>query len=208
MAHVIICANRKGGSGKSLLAANLAAVFAKEAPTLLVDGDPQGSTSSWIQEPFVTHAPRLSDLEGTLEAARGGRGYVVVDLPPAMPEPTALALRFADLALVPVTPSPVDLRAVAPLLRALVEDKRRTLVVLNKVQAGALTTETARAALEAIGVPVAKTTVGYRVAHARAAGRNQSIIDYAPSSTAAAEVLSLADEVREALGGAKRAKTG
>ena len=38
--------NRKGGSGKTALAVNLAAIAAKSARTLVVDLDPQGSASS------------------------------------------------------------------------------------------------------------------------------------------------------------------
>jgi chromosome partitioning protein len=47
---------RKGGAGKSALAANLAAVWAQGQPTLLIDLDTQGDASTWL------------DVQGTGEA--------------------------------------------------------------------------------------------------------------------------------------------
>lgn len=47
---------RKGGAGKSAIAANLAAIWAQGQPTLLIDLDTQGDASTWL------------DVQGTGEA--------------------------------------------------------------------------------------------------------------------------------------------
>ena len=47
MAVVITVAQQKGGSGKTMLAANLAACLAGSKPTALLDIDPQHSLARW-----------------------------------------------------------------------------------------------------------------------------------------------------------------
>ena len=47
--HVILVATQKGGAGKSTLCAHFEALAAREAKTLLVDADPQGSLTGWYQ---------------------------------------------------------------------------------------------------------------------------------------------------------------
>lgn len=44
----IVISNRKGGSGKSCVAVNLAACLAQSQRVLLVDLDPQGDASAWL----------------------------------------------------------------------------------------------------------------------------------------------------------------
>ena len=43
--NVIVFASRKGGSGKSMLTAHVAALASKRASCLLIDADTQGSLS-------------------------------------------------------------------------------------------------------------------------------------------------------------------
>jgi chromosome partitioning protein len=53
---IILVGGEKRGSGKSCLAQNLAVYFArnKKAIVLMVDCDPQKTTSDWIQQETLT----------------------------------------------------------------------------------------------------------------------------------------------------------
>ena len=57
MSKVITIAQQKGGSGKTTIAANLAAVFAikNNLSTTILDTDPQGSLGKW----FITRQEKL-----------------------------------------------------------------------------------------------------------------------------------------------------
>ena len=66
--NVLVFASRKGGTGKSTLAAHLAAHVAKPSrPTLLIDADPQGSLSLWYErrgqeEMALKRGPSIEEL--------------------------------------------------------------------------------------------------------------------------------------------------
>ena len=202
MARVLVCANRKGGVGKSVLAVNLGAILARRYPTLVIDADPQGTASESLETTEalpVVHCPDLAALERVLETARTGRGVAVVDCPPALPDPTAVALRYASLVVVPVLPSPASIRSVGPFLEGLAGGKVPALVVLNGCKAGTMAPAIAREALRAYRVRIARQDLGHRIIYARAEERRQAVLDVAPSSLAAVELMNLSREVTRLL---------
>lgn len=69
MPNVIAIANRKGGSGKTVTAFNLAGAFAEaNVPVLVIDLDPQGSLTKGLD--ITPGNPNLSDV-----LIRGGEGF-------------------------------------------------------------------------------------------------------------------------------------
>ncbi len=206
MGHVITIAQQKGGSGKTTLAANLAVAFARAGHSVaLIDTDPQGSLGRW----FMLRAETLGepDMEFSTASAWGvsyesgklrkSHDIVIVDTPPKADADLRPALRAADLVLVPVAASHVDLWATEGVLDLVAREGGRALIVLNRIKAGTrLAEEVATAA--AATAAIAAAQLGQRIAYAETLGQGRAVAD-GPKSAAQAEVTALASEVAAAL---------
>ena len=85
---MILVGGEKGGSGKSCLAQNLAVYFArdKQAIVLMIDCDPQRTTSDWIQArnatpslPAINCIQLYGKIRNDLLSLNQHYDYVVVD---------------------------------------------------------------------------------------------------------------------------------
>jgi chromosome partitioning protein len=117
--HVIGIASQKGGSGKTTLAGHLAVQAERvgAGPVALVDTDPQGSLSEWWNV-RAAETPRFARtgparLAQDIEQMRAfGIKLLIIDTPPAIETTITDVIALCDLVLIPVRPSPHDLRAV------------------------------------------------------------------------------------------------
>ena len=195
--RVMIFASQKGGSGKTTLAGHVAvqAERAGAGPVALIDADPQGSLSAWWnlrqdERPYFvgTNFPRLiTDLQN-LHA--DGVELVIVDTSAAI----VMAIRdvavFADLVVIPVRPSPHDLRSVGATV-ALVEDVNKPLVfVINGAIARARITQEAAIALSRHG-SVAPVTVHNRVNFATSMIDGRTVMETEEHCRSAEEIAAL-----------------
>ena len=206
-ATIITIAQQKGGAGKTTLAVHLALAWAAAGKRVaLIDIDPQASLSTWFR---VRHERRSGAVETPIEAvAVGGwrvaaeverqaksHDVVLIDSPPHAETEARIAVRAAELVLVPVQPSPMDFWATKPTLDLARAEKVPALLVLNRVPARAKLTGAMLEAYQALDVPLAETRIGNRVALAAALNEGQGILEYDPASAAAGEIVALATEV-------------
>src|SRR4051794_22046719 len=126
MARIIAVGGLKGGAGKSTLAVNLACQLATSQTVSLIDVDPQGSTSEWLSGGKLPVSGVAMPLNDKRQAATWIRRIiafdaqlVVIDLPPQTGAATAAALIIADVFVVPIAPSTLDLRAASKALNML-----------------------------------------------------------------------------------------
>jgi chromosome partitioning protein len=204
-ATIITIAQQKGGAGKTTLAAHLALAWAATQRVAVIDIDPQASLAAW----FRLRRQRLGDKGATIEvaalggwrlaseAARQARDHdiVLIDSPPHAETAARIAVRAADLVLVPVQPSPMDVWATRPTLELARQERVPALLVLNRVPARANLTAAMAAPLAELATPVALAQIGNRVALAASLADGKGISEAAPTSRAALEIAALADEV-------------
>ena len=104
-------------------------------------------------------------------------------------------MRAADLVVVPIQPSPMDLWATRPTLELAAAEKVPALLVLNRVLPRANLTDEMIADLRAIHGGVAETRLGNRVLYASALAEGRAVGEVRPKSPAAAEIGALAEEI-------------
>ena len=126
----ILVASSKGGAGKTTLATNLAAQFALEGKrTVLVDADPQGSSTNWAKRRAELDSAVLP-IDGTRkrfwrDGVPSDAERVVIDVPAGMmAEDLAPYLDAADAVVVPVIPSGIDIEATVAFLNTMAKVPR------------------------------------------------------------------------------------
>ena len=204
---VITIAQRKGGAGKTTLAAQLATAWLRRgARVALLDIDPQASLAAWVELRRArlgaenvgfdfAALPGWRAAQWIEDRARGAE-FVVVDGPPHAEVEARIAVRAAAMVLVPVQPSPLDLWATEATLAMAREERRPAVVVLNRVPPRSSLTDRVAADLAAAGAAIAATRIGNRVALVRAMASGLGVVENSGANSAAAEITALAEEVR------------
>lgn len=159
----ILVTNAKGGCGKSTIATNLAAYFASEGyATTLADFDPQQSALSWLEERPKDYPPitGLAAHDEGLKHLPRSTEYLIIDAPARSHgrELTEL-VRRAESIIVPVLPSPIDIKAAQKFIEELmgvhkvVDKQARVAVVANRVRDNTLIAEELDDYLEKLKAP-------------------------------------------------------
>lgn len=122
MRHIMVI-NAKGGSGKTTIATNLASYFASlNKNVTIVDYDPQGSSLDWLAARSSAKQPiqGIAGFKRNAERPSRKADIIIMDVPAALhgAELTKL-VKKAQTILVPVLPSPIDMRAATHFLAEL-----------------------------------------------------------------------------------------
>lgn len=207
---VVSVAQRKGGAGKTTLAAQLAVAWARSgARVAALDIDPQKSLAQWFDRRRQRLGPEEVGLEFAalsgwrashwIEERARSADLVVVDGPPHAETEARIAVRAAGLVLIPVQPSALDLWATEATLQMVRDEDRPMLVVMNRVPPRFTGTERVASALQETGAPVATSRIGNRAALLHAMADGLGVVERNGSTLAAAEISALAEEIREGL---------
>lgn len=193
----ILVMNSKGGCGKTTLATNLAGYYAARGKSVaLVDYDPQESSIDWLEARGGGRAP-IVGIAASQDAVRIPKNmdYVIMDSPAAVHgRPLAELVRKADIILMPVLPSPIDVRAARNFLnevnklRKVVNADVKFATVANRVRENTVAAHDLYEYLDALRLPNGKKLPYLAVLRAsqnyiRAAEKGLSIFEFAPVKT-------------------------
>ena len=202
---IISFVNQKGGVGKTTVAINLAASLTRRSQRVVyIDADPQASAVMWhaIEKnkafPILQRTEPLSKLDVDRYAAI--HDHIIIDAPPSTGEIARSALKLADLAVVPVSPSSLDVwscKGTLDMIREVREENSELKVrlLVNRKIYGTRLARDAADTLSDLNTTVFAAGLCQRVAYIDAMKYGVSVMQYAPSSKAAAEIEALCDEV-------------
>jgi chromosome partitioning protein len=135
---VITITSQKGGAGKTTLCRNLACAL--PGKTIMIDLDEQGSLTAW-------HRARTSDDLGLVEGIahdslksalkelkRLKYSTVIIDTPPSVHDWLIDVMKLSDLVLIPVRPTPDDLRAVGDTLGLVSSAKKAFMFIVSQAK--------------------------------------------------------------------------
>jgi chromosome partitioning protein len=135
-------------------------------------------------------------LTAELDRLRRSHDVVVIDSPPQVDTDAKLAVRGADIVLVPVQPSPPDIWAAEATLKLAASERRVARLVLNRVPAASRLRDSVRADIAARALPVLHSELGNRTGYALAFAEGLGVVEAEPRSPAAEEMRALLAELQ------------
>lgn len=169
--------SRKGGVGKTTSAAFLARLLADNGRTLAVDADPDGSLLSWdraAELPFDVVGRPDTRLPTTIAGVARSYDHVVIDGAPGDVAILQAAAMAAEVVVIPVSPTGLDLDRVRGTLDALGKVEHLAdfdvQILLTKVRRGTRSAVETRALLAELAMPVLDAEIPLAEAYAGAFG--------------------------------------
>lgn len=205
--QVLVLTTQKGGAGKTTIAASIAVAAHQDGRRVAAfDLDPQGSLAAWGRRRSRDDVPvsplEPADLRARLAASRAaGVELVILDTPGLSGATVTLALQDADLCLLPVKPSILDVEAARPTVEQIRRIGRPFAFVLNQANpASPARTLDAATALVASGA-LAPAMIASRSDFLDAMTAGQGVTETAPRGKAAQEIGLLWAWLKTKLGG-------
>jgi chromosome partitioning protein len=195
--QVLVLASQKGGSGKTTIAASLAAAAYEAGERVVaVDLDPQRSLASWgalrTVEGIVFRTVDPDSLDDWIVRTRqiSAVSLCIIDTPGIFGPQVDVALRHAQCVLVPVRPSILDLWASGPTVKRISRLARKYGFVLNAASPIAHgRTLDVKEALADDGL--VGPLISERVAHRDAMASGLGVTELEPRGKAATEIRDL-----------------
>ena len=186
---------RKGGAGKTTLAVHLAlAGYLRGHATILADADPQRSASEVLRMRSAEGPKRVETSGAKLfalkdSAERSGADFLIVDTPPGPEQDVGYALSHADLTVLVVRPTFLDIAAAVRIIDLTRRLGRSAVIVLNQALCPRAGQEppSVRKAIEALrftSLPISPVVIRSRATYQIAAATGKSVEELGPSAAA------------------------
>lgn len=193
----IVVLNSKGGVGKSNITRHLAvaAELESQGSAVLCDTDPQSSLADWWNARPSETPPLavvgISEFAAKQPILASRFHYLFFDTAAADAKQYTEILQSADLIVIPVCPSPDDMRSLNRLTLPVVKNSGRPFIfVLSKARPGTQLLIATMGALSEHGA-ISQTIIQQREGYAKAAFAGSTMLEDEPTGKGAAEMREL-----------------
>lgn len=207
---IITFQNQKGGVGKTTLSLHLAHHLTERGSrVLVVDADPQGSARDWLAArttpaPFALVGLDRPTIHRDIDTIRDTYDVVVIDSPPRVTDIARSAILAADLVVIPVQPSPLDVWAAQDTV-ALIKDAQvykeniESVFAINREIVNTAIGREVSEALATSELPVLSAHVSQRVSFAESIAQGQTVFETKNDAKAIAEIQAFGTAILEYL---------
>lgn len=209
MATVIAVVNSKGGVGKSTNAVHLADAIHKDGKrVLLLDNDrKQASAHRWSQTAQAagrdTFQVTIADggLQGLVRDLRPAYDFIIIDAPGHLDEASSALVAVADVVLIPIQPSALDLWACENAINWIEQRQMITgglpvaRFLLTRCNPDERVNRDDATEIAATGIPVLSARTVHRVSYARAMRKGGTVLDQGEDDKARCEILDIYKEL-------------
>ncbi len=206
MGKIVTFANQKGGTGKTTLATNLAVLWSNsQYKVAVIDADSQKSLAHWVEArkkyygendigidvyPYHTHS-----LGEDIKKIKRKYNFIIIDSPPSITYDTIQIVKNSDRVFVPVQPSPVDLMATIPFLNLVKQERKKAIVILNRVMPRARLTDAMVMRLRYAGAKIARSRISSKVIYAETYSVGRGVVDISVNTDTSKEIINLGNEI-------------
>ena len=204
---VISIINQKGGCGKTTIAINLAiSLMLQKNKVVLFDTDPQLSAYETLQNRAKTEANfEVLKIEKDVHkeiSKYKNYDYGIIDAPPHDNQTARSSVICADLIIIPVQASPLDIRSAKKIVELVEQGKQinpaiKPFFILSRLQPNTILAKELKEHLQKIykTIGLLKSEICNRVAYQQSMIYGQSVIEYEEKGMATQEIKTLTDEV-------------
>lgn len=211
MPYVVAIEQQKGGAMKTTLSFNLVAAMVRRGlDAVLVDSDPQGTARDVAaarqdgEQPVRVYAIDRPELIAQ-QVSRIKNDFVIIDGASKANKLAEAGIKAADLVLIPVQPSKLDVWGCEDLVN-MIKDRQENLVdtgrelkaafVMTRVAPKTKLSKTIRKEIDVFGFPIIEGKAVQRIVYADSAGEGKSVFDWKPKPRdAIAEIDLILDNV-------------